>query len=103
MRSQEGNPAANGDEKTPRDQNGSSQNLEATENYLTPGGSGSLAEVKVLEAKINKLRDQSRKSHAKRMQAGDVTVREGLIFLDMMTNMEKIGDYCYNVCSALHD
>jgi phosphate:Na+ symporter len=77
--------------------------LAATEAYVTPGGSGSLAEVKVLESKINKLRDQSRKSHAKRMQAGDVNVREGLIFLDMMTNMEKIGDYCYNVCSALHE
>ena len=32
LRSQEGNPAANGDEKTPRDQNGASQNLETTEN-----------------------------------------------------------------------
>ena len=77
--------------------------LSATEDCLGSGGSDSLADVKVLEAKINKLRDQSRKSHAKRMQAGDVNVREGLIFLDMMTNMEKIGDYCYNVCSALHD
>lgn len=77
--------------------------LEATERCLTPDAGNSLAEVKVLEAKINKLRDQSRKSHAKRMQEGDVKIREGLIFLDMMTNMEKIGDYCYNVCSALHE
>ncbi len=76
--------------------------LVATENTLGSDGEGSLAEVKLLESKINKIRNQSRKSHAKRMQDGDVTVREGLIFLDMMTNMEKIGDYCYNVCSALH-
>jgi len=76
--------------------------LEATEKYLGPDGEDSLGEVKVLEAKINKLRDRSRKSHAKRMQEGDVKVREGLIFLDMMTNMEKIGDYCFNVCEALN-
>ncbi|MBL4636544.1 MAG: Na/Pi cotransporter family protein [Kofleriaceae bacterium] len=76
--------------------------LVATEKTLGNDGEGSLAEVKLLESKINKIRNQSRKSHAKRMQDGDVTVREGLIFLDMMTNMEKIGDYCYNVCSALH-
>ncbi len=76
--------------------------LVATEKTLGSDGEGSLAEVKLLESKINKIRNQSRKSHAKRMQDGDVTVREGLIFLDMMTNMEKIGDYCYNVCSALH-
>lgn len=77
--------------------------LDETVKYLSNDGEDSLAEVKVLEAKINKLRNKGRKSHAKRMQDGDVKVREGLIFLDMMTNMEKIGDYCYNVCSALHE
>lgn len=77
--------------------------LAATEGCLGSEGPESLAEVKLLESKINKLRDQSRKSHARRMQEGEVNVREGLIFLDMMTNMEKIGDYCYNVCKALHD
>lgn len=76
--------------------------IEATEKTLDENGEESLAEVKLLESKINKIRNQSRKSHATRMQNGEVTVREGLIFLDMMTNMEKIGDYCYNVCSALH-
>ena len=75
--------------------------LTATERALGPDPEDSLAEVKLLESKINKLRNKSRKSHATRMQDGDVSVREGLIFLDMMTNMEKIGDYCYNVCSAL--
>lgn len=74
-----------------------------TIDYLGPEREDSLAEVKVLEAKINKLRNKGRKSHAKRMQDGDVSVREGLIFLDMMTNMEKIGDYCYNVCSAMQE
>ena len=77
--------------------------LDATENSLGTEGEDSLAEVKLLEGKINALRNKSRKSHATRMQAGDVNVREGLIFLDMMTNMEKIGDYCFNVCSALHE
>lgn len=77
--------------------------LEATEKALESDSHESLAEVKLLEGKINALRNKSRKSHATRMQEGDVNVREGLIFLDMMTNMEKIGDYCFNVCSALHD
>ncbi len=77
--------------------------LKATEQALTTEGEESLAEVKVLEAKINRLRDKSRKSHATRMQEGDIEVREGLIFLDMMTNMEKIGDYCFNVCNAIHE
>lgn len=77
--------------------------LDETVKYLSHDGEESLAGVKVLEGNINKLRNRSRKSHARRMQEGDVNVREGLIFLDMMTNMEKIGDYCYNVCTALHE
>ena len=36
------------------------------------------------------------------MQNGDMGIREGLIFLDMMTNMEKIGDYCWNVTETFH-
>ena len=35
-------------------------------------------------------------------RSGDLGIREGLIFLDMMTNMEKIGDYCWNVSESLH-
>jgi phosphate:Na+ symporter len=54
-------------------------------------------EGQVLESKIDKLRDQTRKRHARRMQDGEVGIREGLIFLDMMTNMEKVGDYCYSI------
>lgn len=56
-----------------------------------------LAEAKLLEAKIDDLRNKSRKREARKMQEGAVQVREGLIFLDMMTNMEKLGDYCFNV------
>ena len=53
-----------------------------------------------LEA-VNKLRDSSRKLHSERMQAGEVRIRAGLIYLDMMTNMEKIGDYCFNVAEMV--
>ena len=75
--------------------------LERTEAILGSTTPSSLAEVKPLEARINKIRNKSRKTHAKRIQAGEMEVREGLIFLDMLTNMEKIGDYCWNVCSAI--
>jgi phosphate:Na+ symporter len=57
----------------------------------------SMADAKLLESKINKFRDAARKRHGRRMQDGEVKVRAGLIYLDMMTNMEKIGDYCYGI------
>jgi len=61
---------------------------------------GVLTDAKIVESKINKLRDRSRKSHSQRMQDGALGVREGLVYLDMMTNMEKLGDYCWNVVKA---
>ncbi|HUH00434.1 MAG TPA: Na/Pi cotransporter family protein [Kofleriaceae bacterium] len=64
---------------------------------LGPEAEPILAEAKLLEAKIDDLRNKSRKREARKMQEGVVQVREGLIFLDMMTNMEKLGDYCFNV------
>jgi phosphate:Na+ symporter len=75
--------------------------MELTVESLAPDGQVDMGEAKVLENKINKLRNQSRKAHAQRMQDGEVGIREGLIFLDMMTNLEKIGDYLMNVCKDL--
>ncbi len=71
------------------------------EGALGPKDLSNLAEAKLLESKINKHRNNSRKRHARRMQDGGIGVREGLIYLDMMTNMEKIGDYCWNVFQTL--
>ena len=60
-----------------------------------------IGEARVLESKINAARDQGRKVHARMMQSGDLEVRAGLVYLDMMTNFEKLGDYCYNVAEMV--
>lgn len=78
-----------------------SEFIELAHSGFAPETTSIVAQAKVLEAKINKIRNKSRKHHAKRMQAGEVGVREGLIYLDMMTNLEKLGDYCYNLAVAL--
>lgn len=75
--------------------------LSVLQECLAPATSGHMDQAQLLESKIDKLRDQTRKRHAQRMQEGTVGVREGLIYLDMMTNMEKVGDYCYSVAYAL--
>jgi phosphate:Na+ symporter len=62
-----------------------------------PGATSMITEAKLLEGKINAARDQARKGHAKLMQSGELDIRSGLVYIDMMTNFEKIGDYCYNV------
>jgi phosphate:Na+ symporter len=64
---------------------------------LEPGAGSVITEAKVLESKINKARSQARKGHAGLMQSGELDIRPGLVYIDMMNNFEKIGDYCYNV------
>jgi len=64
---------------------------------LEPGAGSVIMEAKVLEGKINAARDQARKGHARLMQNGELDIRSGLVYIDMMNNFEKIGDYCYNV------
>ena len=77
--------------------------LSVAKTALGKGTDTTMADAKLLESKINRLRDKSRKQHSDRMQSGEVLVRTGLIYLDMMTNMEKIGDYCYNVVTAVDE
>ena len=68
---------------------------------LEPGAGSVITEAKVLESKINAARDRARKSHARLMQSGELDIRSGLVYIDMMNNCEKIGDFCYNVADMV--
>ncbi|MFT4512984.1 MAG: phosphate:Na+ symporter [Planctomycetota bacterium] len=60
-----------------------------------------MSSAKMIEQKINRQRDESRQSEAKRVEQAGYELRRGLLYLDMMTNMEKIGDYCWNVIKMM--
>ena len=57
--------------------------------------------VEALEEQINALRRQIRGAHIKRLQAGSCDVVGGLVFLDMLTSFEKLGDHGFNVAEAI--
>ena len=60
-----------------------------------------MTEAKRLENTINMLEDHYRKGHVARLNEGCCSVDAGLIFIDMLTNFEKIGDHCYNVAESI--
>ncbi len=60
-----------------------------------------LPRARVLEDKINQLEDSLRANHVRRLQEGTCGVEPGLIYIDMLTNLEKIGDHAYNVAEFL--
>ena len=64
---------------------------------LRKPGKDIMPEAHALEEKINSLRTRGRENHKRRLVNSTCDVTSGLIFLEMLTNFEKIGDHSYNV------
>lgn len=57
--------------------------------------------VEPLEQVIDGLCDEMKLHHVERIQQGTCTIRQGFIFNDVLTNMERISDHCSNVAVAM--
>jgi phosphate:Na+ symporter len=55
----------------------------------------------VNEANLNKMQMDFRRSHVQRMSEGVCSAEAGLIFIDLVDNMEKIGDHLTNIAQAV--
>ncbi len=53
------------------------------------------------ECRINTMRDKLKNNHVKRLEQGSCNVLSGVIFLDTISNLEKIGDHLNNVAQAV--
>lgn len=53
------------------------------------------------EDRIDILENQLRQGHISRLNTGECSVPQGLIFIDMLHNFEKIGDHTYNIAEAV--
>ncbi|MDD5661016.1 MAG: Na/Pi cotransporter family protein [Candidatus Omnitrophica bacterium] len=53
------------------------------------------------ECQINVMRDRLKSNHTKRLEGGKCNVLSGVIFLDIISNLEKIGDHLNNVAQAV--
>lgn len=57
--------------------------------------------VEPLEDVIDRLRNDLKNRHIKRMQEGRCSVNQGFVFTDYITALEKISDHCANVATAI--
>lgn len=64
-------------------------------------GAVGLDEAIVMENRINDMRDKMKEAHYKRLEKGVYTSQAGVIFLDYITRLEKIGDHIFNVQEAV--
>ncbi|MBW7990370.1 MAG: Na/Pi cotransporter family protein [Planctomycetes bacterium] len=53
------------------------------------------------ENNLNKMQIEFRRSHVQRMSDGFCTAETGLIFIDLVDNIEKIGDHLTNIAQAI--
>lgn len=60
-----------------------------------------LEKAQEMERKINKLRDQLKDAHYKRLEEGSYSTKAGFMYLDYLNRLEKIGDHLMNVNEAL--
>ncbi|PTL38293.1 sodium-dependent phosphate transporter [Alkalicoccus saliphilus] len=71
--------------------------LEALENHDI----GAAMKVLELEGQIDSLEKEGRKAHVKRMNTGVCTGASGMVFLDMLSNLERIGDHASNMAESV--
>lgn len=54
-----------------------------------------------LEEKINQKRDELRNIHLENMESSEYNIKSGMIFNDLFSSCEKVGDHIINVSEAL--
>ncbi len=60
-----------------------------------------VAEAMALEDQINEDQDVITQRHVQRLEAGICSVRASVFYLDMVANLEKIGDHLTNIAERL--
>lgn len=53
------------------------------------------------ENKIDEMEKSLRRSHIGRLNEGQCIVHAGVIFLDMISNLERVGDHSHNIASVI--
>src|SRR5699024_11630909 len=53
------------------------------------------------EDKIDKMEKEFRKKHIIRMNAGQCTGSAGIVFVDIISNLERIGDHAVNIAETI--
>lgn len=57
--------------------------------------------VEPLEQVIDLLREQLKAAHIERLKAGDCTIMSGTLFLELITNLERISDHCSTIAVTI--
>ncbi|MGI6585457.1 MAG: Na/Pi cotransporter family protein [Lutisporaceae bacterium] len=57
--------------------------------------------VDAYERKVDELTDSFRASHINRLNKGECNINAGVLFLEILSNLERISDHCVNVADVI--
>ena len=57
--------------------------------------------VEPLEERIDQLCAEAKRHHVERLQQGRCTIRQGFVFNDLLTSIERVSDHCSNIAMAM--
>lgn len=62
---------------------------------------GFMAMAKAKEDLIDSLREKMRQDHIDRLRTDSCSVDVGVLFIALLSNFEKMGDYCFNIATSI--
>ncbi len=60
-------------------------------------------EILAIEKELDYLKETSRLSHIERMSKNDSSIESGIIYLDLLSNLERISDHCKKIALSVRD
>ncbi|BBO76476.1 Na/Pi cotransporter [Desulfosarcina widdelii] len=60
-----------------------------------------MTQADIIENTIDAMREKFRDDHIQRLRSCECGLDQGLIYVNLLTNLEKIGDYCFNIAEAV--
>jgi phosphate:Na+ symporter len=60
-----------------------------------------LQEAEAAETAIDSMRETMRDAHIERLKVGKCGIEGGLVFINLLARLEKIGDYCYAIARTV--
>lgn len=78
------------------------KNINSAIEYIDTKNHDLYDEIEKTEEEVNMLVKQYRNEHMKRLSDGVCTVDSGILFLDLLTNFERISDHCSNIAEKFN-
>jgi phosphate:Na+ symporter len=75
--------------------------IELIKPHVVKPGESFMPKANQIEDLIDQMNVRMRQAHVARLNEGACDVSPGLIFIDMLTSFEKIGDHSYNIAQML--